>query len=714
MLRSVILENFVGFKTKQCVRFPENESPSIFVGENGSGKSSLLEGIRRCLTSARSTTRSSAYDERSPSYFICQYDIRKCDEPLKRNGDTLFSGIISLPGQTYYKFVSTPSELLIDEHKDSVCQYQEPNHTLSKNIFGEIQESFEKTSLNIETIIGTDRVYLPINSSDPRAKSALENRLEMLEKHIIMTLPLRSIGPLQWSLSKRIATGERDKNYSEASQRAEIITYFLERKDEHDKFDLDKESAYFKGLTGRGDIIFELAQDENQIIVKSTETKLPGGKYALLKTPEGILEAKYFSILLSSKRFLTLILEEPDRGMHPQMIDRMMSIIGKEKKNKQIVLTTHNQCFIRPTTISKLTIFKRKKLEDNGQFQTKTISGTKLVALKVKPDGRAKVKADTSSTTDVCTEREETRVSLKELRVLTQDHLANLIFAKKILFCEGHSDWLFITTLQEHIMEPSEGVLHVLSLIMNGQTVQHIDDVIEKLQNEILSLQVLSISGWSNAKTMRKVCNELELEHAFLFDKDAIIESKTGKSLIISHDEFTGYREIEQKFKGVDMSDEVNWDNMRRDLRSINIFSWRDGTIEDMLMSLLRNETTRIMLTEAEGHGYDCEVKWQEKRKLIEDLEIENVCLPVGRWKEKRSKYRSSHDTAAEKLFIDSSVKQENINRSVELFLNACGDESDDLVQFIDFLVPGGLSPSIIDDPKPSTSDVSSMELGSQ
>ena len=710
MLRSVILENFVGFKTKQCVRFPGNESPSIFVGENGSGKSSLLEGIRRCLTSTRSTTRSSAYDEGSPSYFICQYDICKCDEPLKKIGDTLFSGIISLPGQTYYKFVSTPSELLIDEHKDSVRQYQEPNHTLSKNIFDEIQASFDKTMLNLKTIIGTDRDYLPINSSDPGAKSALENRLEMLEKHIIMTLPLRSIGPLQWSLSKRIARGERDKNYSEASQRAEIITYFLERKTDPDEFDLDKESAYFKGLTGRGDIIFELAEDGNQIIVKSTETKLPGDKYALLKTPEGILEAKYFSILMSSKRFLTLILEEPDRGMHPQMIDRMMSIIGKEKKNKQIILTTHNQCFIRPTTISKLTIFKRKKLEENEQVQTKTISGTKLVALKVKPGGKAQVKTDTS----VCTEREETRVSLKELRVLTQDHLANLIFAKKILFCEGHSDWLFLTTLQEHIMEPSNGVLHVLSLMMNGLTVEPTDAVVEKLQNEILSLQVLSISGWSNAKTMRKVCNELELEHVFLFDKDAIIESKTGKSLIISHDEFTGYREIEQKFKRDDMSDDVNWDNMRRSLRNINIFSWRDGTIEDMLMSLLRNETTRIMLTEAGGHGYDCEVKWQEKRKLIEDLETENVCLPVGRWKEKRSKYRSSHDTAAEKVFIDSSVKQENINKSVEMFLNACGNKYDDLVQLIDFLVPGGLSPSTIGDPIPSTSEEISMELGSQ
>ena len=73
MLRGVFLENFVEFKNKQTIEFKENESPAIFVGENGSGKFSLLEGIRRWLASSRSTTRSSVYDEHRPSYFVYKY-----------------------------------------------------------------------------------------------------------------------------------------------------------------------------------------------------------------------------------------------------------------------------------------------------------------------------------------------------------------------------------------------------------------------------------------------------------------------------------------------------------------------------------------------------------------------------------------------------------------------------------------------------------------
>ena len=703
MLRSVVLENFVGFETKQCIRFPEKESPSIFVGENGSGKSSLLEGIRRCLSCARSTTRSSSYDEASPSYFICQYDTSKCSEI---NDQLLFSGVLTdkLPDKTYYKFLSTSSALLIDKHTplvderipDGVHHFQSADLSVTQDAFDIIKETVQRpegSSLVPIANTVTDRMFSEIE------ERSLEQRLKVLENYIVMTLPLRSIGPLQWSKSERIAADQREKNYLEASQRAEIITYFLARKDE---FDVDKENEYFRGLTGRSDIEFELADDQKRIIVKSTETKLPGDEYALLKTPEGILEAKHFSILMSSKQFLTVILEEPDRGMHPQMIDRMMSIIGKEKENKQIVLTTHNPCFVHPTTISKLSIFKRLKPEGNGKVHTKIIPGTKIVTRRfdskaLKPDGKGKVETKPSCSTIKNTAKEESHASMKDLRILTQDHLADLIFAKKILFCEGDSDFLFLTGLKDRVMEPSKGVLHVLDLMKAGP--------IGKLQNEILSMQIISINGWSNAKTMHKVCRELELDHAFLFDKDAIIDSKTGR--LISHS-FAGYQAIEQEFRKVNLTDDVNWYNIRKKLKNINIYAWRDGTIEDMLLSLIRNDTKRVKLPAGTENIYDCEVSWREKRKLIEVLEEQNVCLPIGKWKEKRPKLRDPKDGAAEKMFINSAVNQENITESVELFLNACDNISNDLVQFIDFLAPLPRA----EEPSPSTSGASSIELG--
>ena len=330
MLRRVFLENFVEFKDKQTINFEENGSPNIFIGENGSGKSSLLEGIRRCLPSATSTTRSSVYDDQKPSYYVCKYDTSKCCE--KKLSDiapaSIFTGILTTADKEYFKFVSTPTELLIDKYSStgarSSFQTMNTDHAMQMNT------DLQTNILNPNKITSS--------STDPTNTSCVEERLKMLEKYIVLTFPLRSIGPLQWSKSIRIADDRRDENYLEASQRSEVIMYFLEHPSE---FDLDKDNEYFTALTGRNDITFKLSPNSNgeqSILVESTSnTKLPGGKFALLKMPEGILEAKYFSILMSSKQFQTVIVEEPERGMHPQMIERMLAIIQKESTTKMIV-----------------------------------------------------------------------------------------------------------------------------------------------------------------------------------------------------------------------------------------------------------------------------------------------------------------------------------------------------------------------------------------
>ena len=78
---------------------------------------------------------------------------------------------------------------------------------------------------------------------------------------------------------------------------------------------------------------------------------------------------------------MTLVLEEPGRGMHPQMIENMLWIMRKEE-DKRIVLTTHNQCFVRYTTFPQLIVFKRiKQTDKHKKVKTETISGKEIVRL---------------------------------------------------------------------------------------------------------------------------------------------------------------------------------------------------------------------------------------------------------------------------------------------------------------------------------------------
>ena len=669
MLRSVFLENFVEFQTKQTIKFEENESPNIFVGENGSGKSSLLEGIRRCLSSATSTTRSSVYDDQRPSFFVCEYDTSKCFEGVLKEIESacMFTGILTINKSKYYKFVSTPSELFIDKYDETRAPSE--SQSLNTNCARQMFDDLQMNKLNPDNITGCK--FAEINAGQD---SKVEERLKMLERYVVLTLPLRSIGPLQWSKSIRIAEDKRDENYLEASDRSEIIKHFLEHPSE---FDLDKESQYFTGLTRRSDIKFRLAtllQGQQSIVVESTKTKLPGGEFALLKMPEGILEAKYFSVLMSSKQFHTVIVEEPERGMHPQMIERMLAIIHKASKNKMIVLTTHNPCFVNPATISQLTIFKRIRPQD-GDLTNKDRTEIISDLYHIFREDKHKPKRNLSL-----------EPGMKTLRLLTRDHLTEFIFAQRILFCEGDSDFLFLTALKEKIMKLSPGSYHVLQLMECGVGPVALENITD-LQKILVSIQIININGWNNASKMHRLCEGLKVDdHFFVCDKDSIVENDRMKK---DNRWMDRYRDIETKFneqqQNPHFDNQKNWEEARQSLRTgCKCFPWRDGTIEDMAISLLRSETIRTDTTTD-----TTKVEWMEKGRVVEELKQEFVTLPMHRWQERRQKERGKEDET-ENLFLSKEVTQENISRSVEIFLKACDKTSDDLVQFVQFLLQMG------------------------
>lgn len=672
MLRRVHLDNFVKFKSPETIDFAEGQSPYIFVGENGSGKSSLLEGVRRCLSYTTSTTKSSVFDERRPSFYICKFDTSNCSD---MNCGVMFTGIIRQETEnTIYKFGSTRTQLLINRYyKDEKCsQFVEETTEFTKKFFCEL----ESNKLDVNKIF--ERQYTEAEENE------LEIRLRALENYIILTFPSRSIGPLQWTKSKKITSDLQIKNYIEAGERAEILDYFLNNQTE---FDVTLEQTIFGDLTGHSEVEFKMEND--RINVRSRSSLLPGAQYALLKLPEGILEAKHFSILMSNKKFLTIVLEEPDRGMHPQMVERMLAVIQKQS-DKLVILTTHNTSFVNPLTITRLVIFKH--IEDH----TETVLGNKIGNIKL-----PRMKNFPEGT-----------LSMITLRTVTKDHLADLLFAKRILFCEGDSDYLFLSALKEKVMKRAGSIEYVFGNILK-------DHSIDILQKVCVSLQIISMAGWSNAELMHKLCSNdyLKLDdHYFVCDKDAILtgEDKEVNScnswIAPKQDDFRSVQKsyktnitnadkvYNDKFKkpGTDLSCELrefknvvddNWDVVRKYLRdSCKCFSWKDGTIEDMVISLLRCEMPEKEPDPEESHKkykYDKELILKEKRTAVNELKRQNVDLPYERWKVRRP-LREDKD---KKLFLSPKITPENIAESMEILLNACRDEKDDLIQFILFLL---------------------------
>lgn len=681
MLRRVFLYNFVNFLDPTTVEFKENESPYIFVGENGSGKSSFLEGIRRCLPLSASTTRSTVFDKEKPGFYICKFSTANISpSDLKDLSDykCIFTGIVTKfegNNHIYYKFISTEGELMIEKHCDTekCCDtgkcFQYSNSENAWIFFDCLDKNPEEC---FEKIVTID--FSEIKASD----NSLDQKLHVLRKYVILTFPLRSIGPLQWSKSEKIALELRQNNYLEAGKRAEIIRYFLDNPAE---FDLDAEQAIFRDLTSNIGIEFQLntSADASTIFVRSTENSvLPGAEYSLLKLPEGILEAKHFSVLMSHKTFCTVMLEEPDRGMHPQMIQRMLAIIQKYSEKKLVILTTHNTCLVNPFTITRLAIFKKIKKTKDAKEHTEIVLGTEVANIKVPPE-------PTVSPGD------EEEYRMKTLRILTHDHIADVIFARRILFCEGDSDFLFLTALKEKIMKGSVGIKHVLELVNQGKYERELKEAInndlENLQRVCISLQIMSINGWNNAQLMHRTCNVLKLHcHYFVCDKDAVITGNDN-----AFDIKKDYNDwLEAPFKNIckDFQNKILKkmpevrDRLRKDC---NLFSWKDGTIEDMIMSLLDKNSDMPLPSGASDTSpsipqYDDQVSWNEE--IVDKLKRLHIDFPLESYKMRRR----NRQNKTVKLYLSPKVTQEDVMESMEIFLGLCKYRSD-LVQFIKFLL---------------------------
>ncbi|XP_045204564.2 uncharacterized protein LOC123557258 [Mercenaria mercenaria] len=732
MLRSVCFKNFVRFKEYQVLDF-RNDGPSIFIGENGSGKSSVLEGIRRCLKLELSTSVSSAHDSSQLSYFICNF---------KKGDENIICGIVSLPekvGQEsdeskevhkishveeemeigdpqiiYDRRISESQRMSTDEDsRDDIHLQRLPGKRKSSSeeelfpskskyypTYSEAAEtaardttnaacpsdatqasdarnevrSFYKFAINYSENIQNNPMYVNLaevsktqlgetkmhiakkyeidgssselrrefldsvlryNSEDRNVEryirfvfeninensSIITNNLavllESLSKQVVFTFPLRSIGPLQWSESKRIAPEERERNYTESESRCEIIKCFLE--DNNETFDKKKEDEYFKQITQLNDYHFELTDDGR--------ISLPKGKYALLKTPEGILEAKAFSILMSSKRHRTLVLEEPDRGMHPQFIQRMVQLIKQKKNEKRVILTTHNSTFITAWTAADCFIFRRNETESlvdrDAAENIRKAGENKDVEVETEQNR-------TECRVTPCSSIVGNGVNLKKLRLLTSDHISDILFAKKVLFLEGDTDLLFLTEVRHQILA---GESKLDETLFPCDTKAY-----NKLKKSLTELTFIKINSKDNLNSIENMSKELQLDHIFLVDRDAVKKIRqAGKNK-------DGRKQEAEAEKNRTPDD---WRGVRSDLWTTRrIFFWLDGTIENMWTEMYK------------------------KNKTLEDeLKKQKLTLEPG-----------------QKLFLHESFNSSHLTESIRLTLKYCTPGTD-LADFIKILM---------------------------
>ncbi|KAL3873719.1 hypothetical protein ACJMK2_036809 [Sinanodonta woodiana] len=476
MLRAVRLNNFVKF-CEDCNLSFRNYGAYFFVGQNGSGKSSVLEAIRRCLTRDSNTSFSRMPDESKPSYIICKYIIP--DRPLFGDRRKMFTSFLYIPDTALtYKYAKIillvekngTNDVFIEfikrekgayDMKHCTCSFQDDTE---QNLIKEIckylrlcTKGKDSNDANITSLLACLKELPDARREDTGTdetadkKSEVDTILKTLEKNLVFTFSLRSLGPLQWSKSKLIDKSKREENYKFAREKCEVINYFLSSENSY-KYDSEKDRKIFRMLTDQANYSFDL---EDGLV----SVKLDDEAVEVLKLSEGILEAKYLSLLLASKDYFTVLLEEPNRGMHPQMIQIIRDIVLLLVKDKTIIIVSHNPVLISSWSIPRTYKFYKERVVD------KLIS--RMIPVKrVAQDGQNKIP-----------------------RLLSIEDYASIIFARNVIF-----------------------------------------------RKFLASLHVVNMCGESNKHKWKHVSGELGLSGLFLLDKDAVVQVQNKDSCILATD----------------------------------------------------------------------------------------------------------------------------------------------------------------------------------
>lgn len=192
--------------------------------------------------------------------------------------------------------------------------------------------------------------------TESSTKKEVAHLFNYLDEHYVGVLGMRSIGALQWTKSPKIKHDMKDKNYTESCKRAEIISELIK----NDKIDQHLYVEYHKAVVRP----YLFVKRDNGEIQFLNEAETNARKEPILKCPERIVEAEQVALLLSYKDYLTITLEEPDRGMHTQMVVKLRDCVFKKVKDRVVIVISHNQAILDRLTIDQ-TYMTAKDLHKN-------------------------------------------------------------------------------------------------------------------------------------------------------------------------------------------------------------------------------------------------------------------------------------------------------------------------------------------------------------
>lgn len=563
-------KNFVHFKEHQTLKF--QPGINILVGQNSSGKTSILEMIRRCMTKRINNHVTSSYDETREAYLVCKFDITSYYGELLHSLDKRPAVQQLGDRQDPMYLLSIVQKIPFNGRviwKKSVCFKRDDKITVLVGYYNVEKDNILSSEDNVEFFMGEiDSLWMlddadsvkdnegqiveDLNKIDAKndkrfkqldsSSKLLDEILEIIEKRYVSTTPMRSINPVQWSRSRQ-RSSEESANCKEAVERAEILQTLLNNKEE---VDCKRADEIFEEITRP--LVYKFSKTGSDIIIEHKNDNPPETKRVpLLKTPEGIIEAQQLALLLAHREFKTLCFEEPDRGMHPKMIEQLLQTLTEET-GKTILVVTHSPYFINHITAELTHVCVRRRDDDS----VKSVHSVQRFL-----------------------------ENAKACKITDTDELKKIVFSSQILCVEGKTDKIFVQAIFEH-MKKTMGM------------------------KSIPAHQIIVMNSNTLFQAVQSICESLNVKCVVLLDRDAIIRpqqtrkgkvprgSSNNQEETIKEIRLTGITSKEdenilQKWEGKSLQkfeSAGTYEILFKILADKDIFIWKNGNLEDTIRSV--------------------------------------------------------------------------------------------------------------------------------
>jgi predicted ATPase len=374
MLSKITLENFFSFGKPTTIEL--NSGVNILVGINGSGKSNLLkainllyegiagEGLKKMLLQDWEGFGSVANYNAKESRYIkltFEFNVESINKINQNKGfsfiDNLIYEITIFPiGNTDYYLKEKLYKFTPDGDDFIYIEMENGKGVISQRISnGKTRTSLVRYPQNVETIPFDTNELILKQISDPdrfypqfTLKKAIENIA--VYNYFDTTLNSEIRKPHNWSIENRLLPNGQN------------LTSLLQYLKNKSSLDYEQLEGKIKDINGNfKDIGFD--SYANKIFLVLREKKLSKA-VSIAHISDGTLRfILLLSIFFNKNRGNLISLDEPEIGLHPDMIFTVAKLIKNAASESQLIIATHSPLLLNDFDIEDLIIFDKN--EDN-------------------------------------------------------------------------------------------------------------------------------------------------------------------------------------------------------------------------------------------------------------------------------------------------------------------------------------------------------------